>query len=51
MIYKIFISLGGFTDIWKKSNICPIHKKNDKLPMNTYGPGGEAYFQFPFQIS
>ena len=27
-----------FPDIWKKSNICPIHKKGDKQAINNYRP-------------
>ena len=27
-----------FPDLWKKSNICPIHKKDDKQIINNYKP-------------
>ena len=27
-----------FPDIWKRSNICPIHKKGDKQIINNYRP-------------
>ena len=30
ILSKNCISLGIFLDNWKKSNICPIHKKGDK---------------------
>ena len=27
-----------FSDIWKKLNICPIHRKDDKGIINSYRP-------------
>ena len=27
-----------FSDIWKKLNICPIHRKHDKGIINSYRP-------------
>ena len=36
--FKNCISQGIFPDNWKKSNICPIHKKVDKQIANNYRP-------------
>ena len=30
IIYRNCISQNAFPDMWKKSNICPIHQKSDK---------------------
>ena len=38
IIFKNCISFGGFPDTWKKSNICPIDKKNDKQIIQNYRP-------------
>ena len=35
IIFNNCINQGIFPDIWKKSNICPIHKKGDKLSIIT----------------
>ena len=32
------INQSMFPDIWKKWNICPIHKKGDKQIINDYRP-------------
>ena len=32
------INNSTFPDLWKKSNICPIHKKGDKQIINNYRP-------------
>ena len=37
-IYKNCINSGVFPDIWKKSHIIPIYKKNDKCCINNYHP-------------
>ena len=36
--FKNCISQGTFPDNWKKTNICPIHKKGDKQTVNNYRP-------------
>ena len=38
ILFKNCISQGIFADNWKKSNICPIHKKGDKQIVNNYRP-------------
>ena len=38
ILFKNCISQGTFPDNWKKSNICPIHKKDDKHIVNNYRP-------------
>ena len=38
ILFKNCISHGIFLDNWKKSNICPIHKKGDKQVVNNYRP-------------
>ena len=38
ILFKNLISQGIFPDNWKKSNICPIHKKGDKQIVNNYRP-------------
>ena len=38
IIFRNFISQGTFPDMWKKSNICLIHKKGDKQVTNNYRP-------------
>ena len=38
IIFNSFINQSMFPDIWKKSNICPIHKKGDKQTINNYQP-------------
>ena len=36
LIFKKSIRLSCYPDIWKKSNIIPVHKKNDKRLVNNY---------------
>ena len=38
MIYQNCLNTGTFPDIWKKSNIVPVHKKGDKQVVNNYRP-------------
>ena len=38
IIFNNCINQSMFPDIWKKSNICPIHKKGDKQIINNYRP-------------
>ena len=38
ILFKNCISEGIFPDNWKKSNICPIHKKDDKQIVDNYRP-------------
>ena len=38
VIYGNCISQNKFPYMWKKSNICPIHKKGDKQAINNYRP-------------
>ena len=38
ILFKNCISQSIFPDNWKKSNICPIHKKDDKHIVNNYRP-------------
>ena len=38
IIFNSCINQSVFTDIWKISNICPIHKKRDKQTINNYRP-------------
>ena len=38
IIFNNCITQSIFPDIWKKSNICPIHKKGDKQAINNYRP-------------
>ena len=38
ILFKNCISEGIFSDNWKKSNICPIHKKGDKQIVDNYRP-------------
>ena len=38
IIYKNFIDTGIFPDSWKKSNIIPVHKKEDKQLLENYRP-------------
>ena len=37
-IFQNCINSGVFPDSWKKSNIVPIHRKNDKQLINNYRP-------------
>ena len=38
IIFNNCITQSIFPDIWKKSNICPIHKKGDRQAINNYRP-------------
>ena len=38
IIFRNCINQSMFPDIWKKSNICPIHKKGDKKVVSNYRP-------------
>ena len=38
LIYQICLNTGTFPDIWKTSNIVPVHKKSDKKIDNNYRP-------------
>ena len=38
IIFNSCINQSMFLDIWKNSNICPIHKKGDKQTINNYWP-------------
>ena len=37
-LFKNFISSGIFPNIWKKSNVVPVHKKGDKQVVDNYRP-------------
>ena len=36
ILFKNSLKLSYFSDVWKKSNITPSHKKNDKQLINNY---------------
>ena len=38
ILFKNSLKLSYYPDIWKKSNIIPAHKKNDKQLLNNYQP-------------
>ena len=38
IIFRNFVNNSTFPDLWKKSDICPIHKKGDKQVVNNYRP-------------
>ena len=38
LIFKRSIRSSYYPDIWKKSNVIPVHKKNDKRLVNNYRP-------------
>ena len=38
ILFKNSLKLSYYPDIWKKSNIIPAHKKNDKQLVNNYRP-------------
>ena len=38
IIFNNCINQSMFRDIWKRSKICPIHKKSDKQIINNYRP-------------
>ena len=35
LIFRDSVSLGTVPDIWKKSNVVPVHKKNEKIKLKT----------------
>ena len=38
LLFKNCLASGEFCNIWKKSNIVPVHKKGDKQSIKKYGP-------------
>ena len=38
ILFKNSLKLSYYPDIWKKSNIIPAHRKNDKQLVNNYRP-------------
>ena len=38
LIFQNFLNCSTFPEIWKKSNICPVLKKNIKQVINNYRP-------------
>ena len=38
IIFRNCINHSAFPDLWRKSNICPIHNKGDKQIINNYRP-------------
>ena len=38
LIFKNCLNTGTFPNVWKKSNVIPIHKKNDKQDIRNYRP-------------
>ena len=38
LVFKKSIRSSYYPDIWKKSNVIPVHKKNDKRLVNNYRP-------------
>ena len=38
ILFKNSLKLSYYSDIWKKSNIIPAHKKNDKQLLNNFRP-------------
>ena len=38
IIYKSFLDRGKFPHEWKKANVVPVHKKNDKQLVKNYRP-------------
>ena len=38
LIYKNCINSGIYPNIWKKSNVVPVHKKGDKEVFDNYRP-------------
>ena len=38
LLFKNSSQSSRYPDIWKRSNIIPVHKKNDKLLVNNYRP-------------
>ena len=44
LLFENSAKSSSYSDIWKKSNIIPVHKKNDKRLVNNYRPISLAYF-------
>ena len=38
LIFKNYFRTSCYPEIWKRSNIIPVHKKNDKRLVNNYRP-------------
>ena len=38
LISRDYIRLGTFPEVWKKSNVVPVHKKNEKNAVKNYRP-------------
>ena len=38
IIYKSCLDRGKFPQVWKKANVVPVHKKNDKQLVQNYRP-------------
>ena len=38
LLFKNCLASGEFCNVWKKSNIVPVHKKGDKQSIKKYGP-------------
>ena len=57
ILFQNCVDRRTFPDTWKKSNIVPVHKKDDKQMVDNYRPVSllpilgksfESYFQFDF---
>ena len=38
LIFKNCLSSNTFSDVWKKANVIPVHKKGDKQVLKNYRP-------------
>ena len=38
IIFEESLKIGIFPEIWKKANVVPVHKKEDKTLITNYGP-------------